>query len=621
MCGIAGMCDFGRSFICTEDIRERNLETLVNMRKVIAHRGNDQSGEYLRDHVGLSHTRLSIRDIKNGIQPMVKNREGKIYAIVYNGEIYNTNELTKDLKNRGYEFETTCDTEAILNAYMEYGSDCVNHLNGIFAFAVWDSVRQHLFLARDHAGVKPLFYTIQDGTLVFGSEIKALFANPLIEPKVNMDSFRQIFGVGPARTQGCGVFQDINELQAGQCAVFNRDGLHLEKYWDIVSCEHTDSYEQTVEKVSFLVRDSIRRQMISDVPVCSFLSGGIDSSMVTAVAADFLKKEGSVLNTFSFDFAGNDQYFEANSFQPERDRPYVDKMLSHIDVNHTYLECEEPKLADLLKEAVHAKDLPGMADVDASLLYFCRLVKRDNKVALTGECADEIFGGYPWFYREDLLKGEGFPWSKKTDVRKCLLQDDFIKKLELDDYVWNQYEESVRQVPVLDGENAEETRRREIAYLNIKWFMQTLLDRMDRTSMYSGLEARVPFADHRIIEYVFNVPWEMKRRDGIEKSLLRDALKDVLPQELLMRKKSPYPKTYHPEYEVILKRQLREILSRPEAPIHAFIDMEKADRFMEAPAEYGKPWFGQLMAAPQLLAYMIQINEWLETYKPIINLS
>lgn len=617
MCGIAGMCDFYQNFTATEEEKHKQLDTLVSMRRSIAHRGNDQSGEWISEHAGLSHTRLSIRDIKNGIQPMVKNQ----YVIVYNGEIYNTDELTGKLKDRGYVFETTCDTEAILYAYMEYGCECVKHLNGIFAFAVWDGNRQQLFLARDRAGVKPLFYTIQKGLLAFGSELKALFAHPAIRPEVDLDSFRQIFGVGPARTQGCGVFKNIYEIPAGYYAVYHEDGLHLQKYWDIVSREHTDPYERTVEKVSYLVRDSIQRQMISDVPVCCFLSGGIDSSIVTAVAADLMKRGGSRLNTFSFDFTGNDRYFQANSFQPERDRPYVDKMLAHIDVHHTYLQCGEHELADLLEDAVYAKDLPGMADVDASMLYFCRLVKRDNKVALTGECADEIFGGYPWFYREDLLQGEGFPWSKKMDVRECLLQDDFIKKLDLENYVRDQYETSIRNVPALYGESPEEAKRRKIAYLNIKWFMQTLLDRMDRTSMYSGLEARVPFADHRIIEYVFNVPWEMKRKNGVEKSLLRDALKDVIPQELLMRKKSPYPKTYDPEYERVLKQKLTDILSRPDAPIHAIVDADKVHRFMEAPAEYGKPWFGQLMAAPQLLAYMLQIDAWLERYRPTINFS
>lgn len=620
MCGIAGMCDFHSNFTASEGQKAEQSEILRQMRRCIAHRGDDQTGELLSTHVGLSHTRLSIRDISNGKQPMVRSNEHGDYAIVFNGEIYNTDVLVPALKAAGYVFETTCDTEAILYAYMHYGPACVNHLNGIFAFAIWDPAEQRLMLARDHVGVKPLFYTVQDELLVFGSEIKALFAHPSITPEVDLNSFREIFGIGPARTQGCGVFTGIEELKAGHYALYDASGLHICQYWDLISREHTDNYEQTVDTVSFLLRDSIARQMISDVPVCSFLSGGIDSSIVTAIAAGILSDNGSRLNTFSFDFSGNDQYFTSNSFQPERDRPYVDIMLSHLDVHHSYLLCDEEHLVHLLWDAMRAKDLPGMADVDASLLYFCSLVKQNNKVALTGECADEIFGGYPWFYRADLLEGYGFPWSKNLAVRQCLLQDSFIKKLDLSYYVQDRYEASLREVPRLDGEDPTEAKRREITYLNIKWFMQTLLDRMDRTSMHSGLEARVPFADYRIVEYAFNIPWEMKRRNGVEKSILRDAFHDVLPPELLYRKKSPYPKTYNPNYERLLHARLRAILADPNAPIHAFIDIDKTKQFLEEPSEYGKPWFGQLMAAPQLVAYTIQINDWLEEYHPLISL-
>jgi len=620
MCGIAGFSDFQTNFLTNESTLTKWSDILIAMREAISHRGKDQTGEYLRPNVGLGHTRLSIRDLAMGVQPIVRVKDKKEYVIVYNGEIYNADELTSSLKAAGYRFETTTDTEVILYAYMHYGADCVKLLNGIFAFAVWDEDKQQLFLFRDRVGVKPLFYTIQNGTLIFGSEIKALFAHPDVKPCVDISSFREIFGIGPARTAGCGVFAGINEIEAGCYAVFDRSGISLHRYWDIISRPHTDSYDKTVETVSYLVRDAITRQMISDVPVCSFLSGGIDSSIVTAVASDFMKRSGGKLNTFSFDFKGNDQYFSSNSFQPERDRPYVDIMTSHTDVNHTYLECDESSLADLLTDAMAAKDLPGMADVDASLLYFCGIVKQKNKVALTGECADEIFGGYPWFYREDLLKGYGFPWSKNLPVRQCLLQDDFIKKLDLENYVSARYEESVKQVPKLDGESLTEAKRREIGYLNIKWFMQTLLDRMDRTSMHSGLEARVPFADHRIIEYVFNVPWEMKYQNGIEKALLREACGDLLPHELLYRKKSPYPKTYNPNYERLLKEKLEAVVADANSPVNAFIDKNKTMHFLEELAEYGKPWFGQLMAAPQLMAYVLQINEWLKRYNPLIKI-
>jgi len=547
-------------------------------------------------------------------QPMVRTKDGNEYAIVYNGEIYNSDEIKAELIRAGYSFETTADTEVILLAYMHYGIDFVEKLNGIYAFAIWDQERERLVLYRDRLGVKPLFYALRNGNLIFGSEIKALFRHPYVVPALDMDGLREIFAVGPARTDGNGVFRNVCEVRAGYYAVFDRRGFSDTHYWELTSRRHSDSYEETVDTVSFLVTDAIRRQMVSDVPVCSFLSGGIDSSIVTAVASDYLGENGEMLNTFSFDFRQNDIYFKSNSFQPERDTPYVLEMLSRYDTRHTFLECSETDLVELLLTAVDAKDLPGMADVDASLLYFCRLVKPHNKVVLTGECADEIFGGYPWFYREDLVMTDGFPWSRDPEARALFLKDSFIEKLGLREYAYARYSESLRDVPVLDGESAFERRRREIAYLNIKWFMQTLLDRMDRTSMYSGLEARVPFADHRIVEYLFNVPWEMKYRDGVEKSLLRDACGDLLPEKIRRRKKSPYPKTYNPNYERLLSEKLRQIISNPSAPVMQFVDRDKAFTFMRAPAEYGRPWFGQLMAGPQLMAYIIQVNRWLEKY-------
>lgn len=612
MCGIAGFCGFE-----TELFQNAGLwkKTLIDMRTAVAHRGRDSSGEYLRGHVGLSHARLSIRDLSLGTQPLVRSVGGKEYAIVYNGEIYNSDEIKPSLISAGYRFETTTDTEVILYAYIEYGADFVNTLNGIFAYAIWDGGREQLILYRDRLGVKPLFYTVKDGMMIFGSELKALFCHPYITPGIGADSLREIFAIGPARTPGCGVFNGVSEVLPGHFIVFSASGLCDHRYWELRAEEHKDSYEHTVEAVSFLVRDAITRQMVSDVPVCAFLSGGVDSSIVTAVASDFLRSKGAKLNTFSFDFKDNDTYFRANSFQPERDRPFVDLMLRDYELEHSYLECDESDLVDLLSASVDAKDLPGMADVDASLLYFCSLVSKRNKVALTGECADEIFGGYPWFYREELLYTDGFPWSSDMGMRTALLSPDLIEELRLGEYARDRYLASLSSVPRLDGEDPQDARRREITYLSIRWFMQTLLDRMDRTSMYSGLEARVPFADHRIVEYVYNVPWHMKYRNGIAKSLLREACGDLLPEALLLRKKSPYPKTYNPNYERLLSERFRDIISDSNSPIIPLIDRKKTLSFLKEPAEYGKPWFGQLMAAPQLMAYFIQVNYWMEKFQ------
>lgn len=612
MCGIAGFCRFNEDFALE---RERWIKILVKMREALSHRGSDQVGEYLRSNIGLSHTRLSIRDLTGGVQPMIRYSGENEYVIVYNGEIYNTDELIPDLSRRGYRFETTSDTEAILYSYMAYGPDFAKKLNGIYALAIWDSGEKRLVLCRDRLGVKPLFYTIKNGTLVFGSEQKALFCYPEVFPEADEDSFREIFGIGPARSPGTGVFKGVREVLPGRLAIFSENGFEEHSYWILEARRHTDNYSETVDKVSFLLRDAVKKQMVSDVPVCTFLSGGVDSSVVTAIASDFLKKQGKTLNTFSFDFTHNDEFFKANSFQPTRDRPYVDKVLKEYPLRHTYLECDEATLAELLPRAVESKDLPGMTDVDTSLMFFCSKVKKHNKVALTGECSDEIFGGYPWFYREELFYADGFPWSFDISARVSLLSDEAIRRLELEDYVRARYEESRKETPVLPGEDGDERRRREVCYLNIRWFMQTLLDRMDRASMSCALEARVPFADHRLVEYLYNVPWSMKYRNGEEKALLRDACADLLPSSLLHRKKSPYPKTYSPEYETILYRRFRKILNDKTSPVLRFVDRDKAEKFLSSPKDYGKPWFGQLMAGPQMIAYLSQVNDWMTMYQ------
>ena len=536
-------------------------------------------------------------------------------VIAYNGEIYNTAEVRHLLENAGYSFETTCDTEVVLKAYHKWKAGCLEKLNGIFAFAVYDTRRGTLFAARDRIGVKPLFYCKKGRLFAFASRIPTLLLIPEVEPVVDRSGLAEIFMLGPARSPGHAVFRDLAELPPACYLTYDHGTLQVHRYWKLHAAPHTDSPADTIERTHQLVTDAVERQLVSDVPVCTFLSGGIDSSIVTAIAANYMNTRGKTLNTFSFDFKDNDRYFKANAFQPERDLPYVNRMLEEYETAHSYLECDENSLFKALFAAVDAKDMPGMTDVDSSLLYFCSLVSRKNKVALTGECADEIFGGYPWFYRKELLERYGFPWSSDVAPRLALLRDDVGFELDLSGYQAFRYEESRSKAPLLYGEDGEDESRRIIGYLNIKWFMQTLLDRMDRTSMYSELEARVPFADHRIIEYVFNVPWHMKYQNGVEKTLLRDAFSDVLPPELLHRKKSPYPKTYHPGYEALLIKGMEEILDSPNAPVRTLIDVDKTREFLKAPAEYGSPWFGQLMAGPQLIAYFIQINYWMEKYQ------
>lgn len=357
MCGITGFSNFNFSYLNNKPFWS---DILIKMRKKIAHRGSDTVGEFLSEHVGLGHTRLTIRDLKTGAQPITRTFNGIDYSIVYNGEIYNTDELKNDLISLGYSFKTTTDTEVILYGYIHYKEDFIQKLNGIFSFAIWDGYKNSLLLCRDRLGIKPLFYTLQNNTLIFGSEIKALFEYPDIIPKADEDTLREILGLFPARSEGSGVFKNIKEVKPGHFITFSKELFYEAEYWSLKSKPHTNDYNTTVDYTSFLVKDSIKRQLVSDVPVCTFLSGGIDSSIVTAVSSNCLKESSTELNTFSFDFTENDKYFVSNSFQPERDRPYVDKMLDLYKTKHTYLECNETDLADFLYDAVDAKDLNGI---------------------------------------------------------------------------------------------------------------------------------------------------------------------------------------------------------------------------------------------------------------------
>ncbi len=612
MCGIAGFFDAKADYVAA---KEKWEEVLRDMNRRQKHRGPDGDGIFLRKSCGLAHVRLSIIDLAGGGQPMVKRAGGHEWAVVYNGEIYNMKTLRKELEREGVEFSTDSDTEVLLAGYMAHGVDFVKRLNGIFAFAVWDGRKRKLYLFRDRLGVKPCFYAKRGAGIVFSSEIKGILCYPGMEARVDREGLCEVLGLGPAKTYGKGVFQGIGEVLPGHFLECSGETVREHCYWKLESRFHEETWEETVEKMRALVEDAVRMQMLSDVPVCTFLSGGVDSSLVSAICSRELRKKGKVLDTYSFDFKDNDVHFKANAFQPSQDRPWVDLVKEDAGTNHRYLECRNEELYGYLFEAVDARDLPCMADVESSMLYFCRKVAKRHKVTLTGECADEIFGGYPWFHKKECFEADTFPWSMDFGPRTMLLKDEVAAELPLEEYARAAYRQTVAETPVLEGEAPEEKRRREISYLNLRWFMQTLLDRMDRTSMHVGLEARVPFADHRIVEYAWNVPWDMKYHGGVVKGLLRAAGEGYLPKEVLYRKKSPYPKTYDPAYERLVRGEMLKLLEDGNAPVNTLVDGRKVKAFMEQPSDYARPFYGQLMAGPQLLAYLLQVNYWLVRYR------
>ncbi len=611
MCGICGFINFKDNYIKSYG---KQMAVASAMSDSLAHRGPDASGVYIGEHAALSHARLAVIDIDGGKQPMKRTVCGHEFVITYNGELYNTAKLRNILTDFGYIFETSSDTEVLLYLYIQYGKKCVRLLNGIFAFAIWDSMRQEVFLCRDRFGVKPLFYTVHNDTLVFASEIKALFKYPGITAKLDKTGLCELFAMSPAKTQGEGVFAGIRELRPARYMMVKRDNIKTEKYWELTSLEHTDSYEDTIDTVRYLLTDSIRRQLISDVPVATFLSGGLDSSIITAVAAVEMKKQNRRLSTYSFDYEDNDKYFRPSSFQPDSDSDWVPIMSRAFDTEHTRLICPTQKLTELLEDALRAKDLPGMADVDSSLLYYCREVKKKHTVVLSGECSDEIFGGYPWFRDKIAFSRPAFPWCYDQSLRSSVLKKSVADTLRLDEYSRMRYEESIAEVPVFAGDNTEEKRRREIAYLNINWFMQNLLDRKDRMSMAAGLEVRVPFCDHRLVQYVWNIPWSMKNKNNVPKNILREAARGILSDEVRLRRKSPFPKTHNPQYENTVRAMLLEVISDPNAPILSLCDRGGILNVLEGKSDTGKPFFGQLMALPQFFGYLLQINYLLKDY-------
>lgn len=601
MCAIAGLIDLK----LPEGTADKILATMVR-------RGPDDTGLYKDENCTLFHARLAVIDPAGGSQPMLFSQNGEEYKIVYNGELYNTEEIKNELLKLGHRFSGHSDTEVVLHSYAQWGADCLDKFNGIFAFGVWEARRQRLFLARDRIGVKPLFYKIHNGGLIFASEIKTILACPGVRAELDEQGAAEILLLGPGRTPGCGVFRGIEELEPGCYGFYEHGSLNLRRYWKLNDREHTDTFSQTVERVRELVVDAIRGQMVSDVPIGAFLSGGLDSSLICAVCAGEMAKQGKQLETFSVDYADNEKYFIPSKFQPNSDRYFIERMQQTLNSNHHWSVLKPQDLVDAIEDATCARDLPGMADVDFSLLVFCRQIRQHVTVALSGECADEIFGGYPWYRDPEVRAVNGFPWAQNTSQRLSLMRSGLLRQ-NGGDYIRDRYMQTIKQCDILPGTTSQERRMKEMMNLNFRWFMQTLLDRKDRMSMYSGLEVRVPFCDYRIAEYLYGVPWEFKDYMGREKGLLRKAMEGILPEEVLYRKKSPYPKTFDPEYLRLVSFRLRQLLDEGTSPLLQLVRREGLEELLEG--DYAWPWYGQLMNVPQTIAYMLQIDHWLRAYQ------
>ena len=607
MCGIAGWVNFSESL-------KSNSKIIKKMTDILERRGPDSEGIYESENVLLGHRRLIVVDPEGGEQPMIKIINGNKYVLVYNGELYNTEELRKSLLEEGYFFDSYSDTEVLLMSYIAWGVNCIKKFNGIFAFAIYDEEKEQVFLARDQMGVKPLFYSINNKNIIFASEIKAILANPMVKAQIDREGITELFALGPAVIPGKAIYKNILEIAPANCLLISKENIKVWEYWKVTLQENKETVEEAAEHVRLLLFDAIKRQLVGDVPICTFLSGGLDSSAISAIAAEEFRNRGKILNTYSIDYKDNEKYFKSSLFQPTSDKYWAFRMAEFIKSNHKNVVLNHKDLVLALKESTLARDLPGMADVDSSLLLFCKEIRKNFVVSLSGECADEIFGGYPWYTNEEMLNAKTFPWSRAVGMRKSILNEK-IKKFNIEECAEYEYLKTLKEVPHFENEDKKNYRMKEMFYLNLKWFMVNLLNRKDRCSMYNSLEVRVPFADIRIVEYAFNLPAEIKLLHGREKGILRKALEGVLPEDVVYRKKSPYPKTHNPIYTEMVCKEMNKILSDNNSPILEIIDKKVVKEIVDTEGKsHTTPWFGQLMTGPQLIAYLIQLNIWMKEY-------
>jgi asparagine synthase (glutamine-hydrolysing) len=612
MCGITGWAAFGR------DLRTQR-STLDAMTETMGCRGPDDRGTWVDAHAALGHRRLAIIDLPGGRQPMsVTSADGAV-VLVYSGETYNFAELREELGGRGHRFDTDSDTEVVLHAYLEWGEAMAERLNGMYAFAIWDARTGELVMVRDRMGIKPLYYSPTLDGVLFGSEPKAILANPLAEHTVTLDGLRELFA--SVKTPGQAVWDGMREVEPGTVVTVDARGLRTTRYWTLRTQEHVDDLDATVTHVRELLFDIVRRQLVADVPLCTLLSGGLDSSALTAIAAALLAERGERVRSFAVDFVGQTENFVPDQERSTPDAPYAHDVVTRYQTEHQDIVLDSDQLAafDIRSRVVRARDVPAsLGDMDSSLYLLFKAIRGHSTVALSGESADEVFGGYQQFFDPGARAGNTFPWLVPFQLHGgvfALLHPELNRSLDLGRYIQDAYDTSVAAIERLDGESDFEWAMRKICYLYLTHFNQRLLDRNDRMSMALGLEVRVPFCDHRLMEYVYNAPWSFKAFDGREKSLLRAATRDLLPQSVADRVKSPYPSIQDPRYDANLQRNAREYLADPNHPVFDLVDRTwLAEQVKVDSTQVGK--VGRMG-----LERALELALWLDMYKPTLKLT
>ncbi|MGC0417303.1 asparagine synthase (glutamine-hydrolyzing) [Embleya sp. AB8] len=606
MCGITGWIDTERDLTTPEHHTSAQAMTAT-----MACRGPDDSGLWCSPHAILGHRRLSIIDLDGGRQPMAADANDVV--LTYSGEIYNFTELRAELAARGHRFHTRSDTEVVLRGYLEWGPELAARLNGMYAFAIWDARTRELLLIRDRLGIKPLYYHPYPGGLLFGSEPKAILANPLFEAALDDSGIAELFALPTAPTPGHGIFAGLRQVRAGHLVRATERGVTETAYWHPPAHPHTDDPETTAAHVRELLRDTVARQLVADVPLGSLLSGGVDSSAVSALAAAESARAGGKLDTYSVDFPDGERGFRRTAWHDSRDEPFARAVADHLGTNHTTIVVDPGDVRRYEETVLRARDLPGWGEMDVSLYLLFERVRRHSTVALSGESADEVFGGYPYFRDPAALAHDGFPWLYGRETPAALLRPEVSARVRPQEYARSRYEEALAQVPRLPGERGRDARVREVSYLALTRWLPALLDRKDRMSMATGLEVRVPFCDHRLVEYVWNVPWAVRFADGEEKHLLRRAVADLLPDRVVHRRKSAFPANPDPGYPQALRTRVADLLADPVAPVFELVDRAAVTALVDAGRPLPSPRAASSATAG--LGYLLGVDAWLRAYR------
>ncbi|MET8864939.1 asparagine synthase (glutamine-hydrolyzing) [Nonomuraea sp. NPDC004580] len=610
MCGITGWISFDRDLA-------REHKVLDAMTETMACRGPDARGTWVDRHAALGHRRLAVIDLPGGLQPMTVRTDAGAVTLVYSGEVYNFAELRDELTRQGKRFRTSSDTEVVLQGYLHWGPAVAERLNGMYAFAIWDGRDQKLVMIRDRMGIKPLYYYRTPDGVLFGSEQKAILAHPLAKRVVDADGLREAFSY--TFTPGHAIWADMRQVEPGTIVTVDVTGVRERTYWRLETRPHADDAGTSVGRVRELLDDIVRRQLVADVPRCLLLSGGLDSGALTALAAAHLG--AGQVRTFAVDFMGQAENFRPDDLRDTPDTPFIQDVVRHVGTEHADIVLDPKTLADpgIRRAVALARDLPvGTGDMDLSLYLLFKAIRGKSTVALSGEAADEIFGGYRHMHIPQIQTARAFPWIAVNvgpfDKDSTGLDPHLLTRLDLDAYRLDAYDTAIAEVGRLDGDDDFEHRMRIMIHLHVTRFMKYLLDRKDRMSMAVGLEVRVPYCDHRLVEYVYNTPWSMKTHDGREKSLLRGATRQLLPDSVAWRPKSPYPSTQDPYYSQELQNQGKDLLADRDHDVFALVDRD----WLEGATKRDPAAVDRLTRLG--LERVLDLAAWLDIYRPELKL-